>query len=331
MKAFVLHGPGEYRVENDWPMPEVPDGWALVKVAYAGICGSDIPRFFTTGSYHHPMIIGHEFSGVVEKAAVGSDIAAGTPVAVLPIIPCGECEGCVGTKQPFHCSRYQFIGSRNDGGFAQYVAVPDKNLFVLGGREELKTGAMIEPLAVGLHVARRSGIKGGTAVVFGAGPIGMTCAMWLDFLGTKTTIVDVRDYSINIARKMGLNAVKFDELGDNANFDCSFEASGSSAALIRAIDVTRDLGSVTVVGRNAKDTVLTNKLFERFMRKELTLNGCWGYNMQGETDVMREFVRAHDTSGMISHLISVDEVSDVLENVVRARGDYCKIMIDMGE
>lgn len=329
MRALVLYGPKNYRVESDWKMPELPKGWALVKVAYAGICGSDIPRFFTTGSYHHPMIIGHEFSGVVEKAADGGKVAEGTPVAILPIIPCGMCEGCKETHQPFHCSHYQFIGSRNDGGFAEYVAVPEQNLFPLESENELKTGAMIELLAVGLHVVQRSGIDKGKAVVFGAGPIGLACAMWLKFLGNEVTVVDVRDFSITIAKEMGLNAVYFNELGDEKQFTHAFEASGSTVALEKSIVVTKDLGSITVVGRNTRDTVIPVPLFEKMMRKELTLNGCWGYNMEGKSELMRSFLKAYDPNCMISHMISLEEVPGVLETLVRAKGEYCKIMIDM--
>ena len=66
------------------------------------------------------------------------------------------------------------------------------------------------------------------------------------------------------------------------------------------------------------------------MRKELTLNGCWGYNMEGETELMRSFLKAYDPNCMISHMISLEEVPEALETLVRARGEYCKIMIDMG-
>jgi len=330
MKALVLYGPNDYRVENDWPTPEPPQGWALVKVAYAGICGSDIPRFFTTGSYHSPMVIGHEFSGVVERPARGGKIPAGTPVAVLPIIPCGVCAGCVETNKPFHCAQYQFIGSRNDGGFAQYCAVKEENLFPLQGVEELKTGAMIELFSVGLHVVRRSGFQKGRAVVFGAGPIGLACAMWLKFLGAEITIVDVREYSLKIARAMGLNAVPFSALSEDRSFAYAYEASGAAQALTKAVGVVRDLGSITVVGRNSGDIVFSSKLFESFMRREITLNGCWGYDLRGEEELMRKFVEAHDISRMISHLISLEEVPEMLETVVRNRGEYCKIMISMG-
>jgi len=330
MKALVLYGPNDYRIESDWPMPQLPEGWALVKVSYAGICGSDIPRFFTTGSYHSPMIIGHEFSGVVARCAANGKIAEGTKVAVLPIIPCRTCEGCRSTGQPFHCDHYMFIGSRNDGGFAEYCAVKEENLFPLAEDQDLKVGAMIELFAVGLHVIRRSGFKAGRAVVFGAGPIGLACALWLDYLGAEVTVVDVRDYSLNIAKSLGLNAISFDGLSDDKRFDFAYEASGNPAALTKAVLVTKDLGAVTVVGRNTGDTVFSSAVFEKLMRKELTLNGCWGYNLAGEEALMRSFLASRDVRTMISHLIPLDQVPEVLENVVRAKGEYCKIMIDMG-
>jgi L-iditol 2-dehydrogenase len=329
MKALVLYGPNDYRIENDWPLPRLPEGWALVKVSYAGICGSDIPRFFTTGSYHSPMIIGHEFSGVVAKSTPGR-IAEGTPVAVLPIIPCGTCEGCLTTGQPFHCDHYQFIGSRNDGGFAEYCAVKEENLFPLAEGQDLKVGAMIELFAVGLHVVRRSGFKNGRSVVFGAGPIGLACAQWLRYLGSEVTVVDVREYSLGIAKSLGLNAAGFDELGDEKRFDFAYEASGATSALTRAALVTKDLGAVTVVGRNSGDTVFSSPVFEKLMRKELTLCGCWGYNLAGEEALMRSFLESLDVRPIISHLIPLEQVPDALEKVVQAKSEYCKIMIDLG-
>lgn len=329
MKALVLYGPNDYKIEKEWPMPELPEGWALVRVAYAGICGSDLPRFFTTGSYHAPMVIGHEFSGVVEKGA--GTLPEGTPVAILPIIPCETCEGCLRTKQPFHCEHYQFIGSRNDGGFAEYCAVPEKNLLPLSNGTDLRTGAMIELLAVGLHVIRRSGCENGRCIVFGAGPIGLACALWLQYMDVDVTIVDVREFSLSIARKLNLKAIPFSELSQTAGFDYAYEASGSSEAMMRAIEVVRDLGSITVVGRNAKDTVFSKSVFERLMRKELTINGCWGYNLEGEYERMQDFLASHDLGCMISHQISLDEVPETLEQVKTGNLAYCKIMIEMME
>jgi threonine dehydrogenase-like Zn-dependent dehydrogenase len=205
MKALILHGPGEYRVHNDWPDPVVKPGWARVQVTYAGICGSDLPRFGSTGSYRHPMILGHEFCGIVETPAPDSEtFQGGEPVAILPIMPCGQCEGCL-VYGSFHCTQYGFLGSRDDGGFAEFCLVPESNLFRLPEGIDPRFGAFIEPFAVGLHVVRRSGFSGsGTALVYGAGAIGLIIAMWLRGLGASRVVVaDIREQSLQIARQVG--------------------------------------------------------------------------------------------------------------------------------
>ena len=131
MKALVLYSPGRFTVVDDYEKPVVKPGWALVRVLYAGICGSDLPRFAVTGSYHHPMILGHEFMGVIDTPAPDSEkYKGGEMAAALPLIPCGQCPGCR-ESEPFHCENYQFLGSKNDGGFAEYCLVPKENLFHL--------------------------------------------------------------------------------------------------------------------------------------------------------------------------------------------------------
>lgn len=315
-------------------MPEVKEDWAVVKVAYAGVCGSDMTRFFHTGSYHSPMVIGHEFSGVVEIPAQGGAIPKGTPVAVMPIIPCGQCEGCRETGEPFHCSQYQFIGSRNNGGFAEYCLVKESNLFVLDSVNQLKQGAFIEPLAVGLHTVRRSGLSQGsqaTAVVFGAGPIGLSIAFWLDLFGIDVTVVDVREYSLGIARSMGIKKVITFDQTMGMRWDYLFEASGAPAVLERAIECAKPKAAITILGRGEKDTVITHASFEQLQRRELTLNGCWGYNLMGEEHVMKNGLAHFNPDSMISHIVKPDSIVDQLWAMYERRCDYCKVLLSFRE
>ena len=93
MKAQVLHDIGDIRYE-EVPLPELKEGWALVKVMAAGICGSDIPRIYRTGAHVHPLIPGHEFSGQVIKTFSGESVWDGKREGVFPLIPCGECDCC---------------------------------------------------------------------------------------------------------------------------------------------------------------------------------------------------------------------------------------------
>ncbi len=164
MRAAVLHAPGDLRVESV-PVPPLSPADALVRVAACGICGSDLPRIRTTGTYHFPTIPGHEMSGTV--MALGSAAAEDAPglvvgaaVAVIPLIPCRSCRFCeVGAFA--QCERYDYLGSRCDGGFAEYLRAPAANLVPLPAGLAVVDGAMLEPVAVALHVVRNLSVAWG--------------------------------------------------------------------------------------------------------------------------------------------------------------------------
>ena len=154
MKAWVLHGINEIRLETV-ELPALESGQALVAVKAAGICGSDIPRIYRAGAHRHPLIPGHEFSGVVESVGKETDSAwLGKRVGVFPLIPCGACGPCIKGQYEM-CRNYGYLGSRRDGGFAEYVAVPAENLIELPDNVSFEEAAMLEPMAVAVHAVRR--------------------------------------------------------------------------------------------------------------------------------------------------------------------------------
>ena len=123
MKAYVLDGIGQL-VYRDVPLPRLHADEVLVEVVNAGICGSDVPRIFKTGTYHFPTIPGHEFAGIVREVSDEQYRSLiGKRVGVFPLIPCMRCEQCR-SKSYEMCQSYNYLGSRTDGGFAEYVAVP---------------------------------------------------------------------------------------------------------------------------------------------------------------------------------------------------------------
>lgn len=236
MRSLVLHGVKKLGYEAGWPTPAIPEGWAMVNVKASGICGSDMPRVMQTGTDHHPTIPGHEFSGTVTMAK-SSSVKAGDRVAGMPIIPCGRCSGCeIGL---FHCMQYDFIGSRRDGGFADYCVTPAENLVVLPAGVTYEEGAFIEPLAVTLHVLRRSGMVPGARVsVYGGSAIGILTAQWAGIQGASEVVsADIREESPAVAAACGIKRVVnplSDEFKSLGEFDHQFEAAGSSAALLSA-------------------------------------------------------------------------------------------------
>ncbi len=328
MEALVLYAPEMLAFEPEWSVPDAPSGWPLVKVHASGICGSDLPRIMQTGAYHHPMIPGHEFSGEILNPG-SSGIPIGTRVAVLPIIPCGNCAGCqVG---PFHCTHYDFIGSRRDGGYAAVCPVPGENLFRLPPNLTYPEGAFIEPIAVTLHVVRRSGMTPGARVlVFGGGAIGILTAQWASILGAaEVVLADLRDESLQIAANCGISLTinplseDFTRLG---SFDFVFEAAGATAALLSAIDRAGPRATLTVVGRETRDTLIPLPVFERMMRKELTLNGCWGYDLKGDTDLVYRVLESGQLTlaPMITHQLDLKDGPQFIQGMWNKSFFYCK-------
>ena len=209
MRAAVLHAPADLRVERV-PMPTPGAADALVRVAACGICGSDVPRVLTTGTYHFPTIPGHEMAGVVEAlgpeaGAAAPGVRVGMPVAVIPLVPCRRCRLCeVGAFA--QCEAYDYLGSRTDGGFAEYLCAPAANLVPLPEGMPSEQGALLEPAAVALHAVRNLGLAWGASVgVFGLGAIGNFIAQWARAFGARRVFaLDIAARKLAIAREVGL-------------------------------------------------------------------------------------------------------------------------------
>ena len=126
MKACVLHGNEDMRYE-EYPTPEVTEGTIRVKVRAAGICGSDIPRVLNHGAHFYPVVLGHEFSGVIDAVGDGvTGLSVGDTVSGAPLLPCMKCPDCLSGNYAL-CKHYSFIGSRAQGAFADYVVIPAVN------------------------------------------------------------------------------------------------------------------------------------------------------------------------------------------------------------
>ena len=289
MKALVLHADKDLRYTTEFPIPPAPDERpaALVRVAACGICGSDIPRGFAGKAYHYPLVMGHEFSGVVEEAAPGGQIKAGTRVAVFPLIPknLDTDPACISGDYA-QAREYDYYGSRRDGAFSEYLRVPEWNLFPVPDHANLLHASMTEPAAVALHGVRKLGIrKGDDAVVFGAGPIGNLAAQWLRILGcAKVFIVDIDSRKLELAARMGFLPVNPKDkdpvvqlLGATGGkgVRLSVEACGIPATFLQAVQSAQMFGEVLFMGNIAGEFKIGEKDFSNILRRELTIRGTW--------------------------------------------------------
>ncbi len=285
MNACVLHAVGDLRFESlKTPMPR--KGEVLLRVAACGVCGSDLPRVFSKGTYSFPMIPGHEFAGVVENTGPEVDSAwIGRRVAVFPLIPCRRCAPCaVGAYA--QCQDYDYLGSRSNGAFAEFVCVPEWNLLPVPGDVSLEEAALAEPAAVAVHALRRAGLDiGDTVLIFGAGPIGLMLGKWAEAWGaSKVMLVDIDREKLRFAKKLGflhlLDARDADvpqwvmnKTGRGA--DVVIEGSGSSAAFEQSMACARPFGAVVLMGNPAGPMTLSQNAYWAILRKELRVLGTW--------------------------------------------------------
>ena len=333
MKAYVLHKVNDLRYE-DVKIPDCPQGWAVVKVKAAGICSSDIARVFTKGTYHFPTIPGHEFSG--EVCAVGAEKDAewiGKKVGVFPLIPCKKCPQCR-AKHYEMCVNYDYVGSRRDGGFAEYVAVPVWNLIALPDAISYTSAAMLEPLSVALHAVKQCDVKNGNEVaIIGTGMIGIAAAQWACKYGAKSVVVIGRSEAKRpLIEKCGLSYYVATPKESCGQYDIVIEAVGSSTAVEMAIMTAKPGGTVLLMGNPSGDMLLTQEVYWKILRKQLTLRGTWnssydGTNKSDWTDAVDAMSEGEiNVLPLISHVFMQDRLMDGLQLMKEHEEPYCKIM-----
>ena len=330
MQACVLHAVGDLRCEqvND---PRPAEGEVLVRVAACGICGSDIPRVFKTGTYRFPLIPGHEFAG--EVVAVGDGVdpkLIGSRNAIFPLIPCMECPMCAKAEYAL-CASYDYLGSRSNGAFAEYVCVPVWNLLPIPEGVSYEEAAMTEPAAVALHALRRANLaEGDSILIFGAGSVGLLAAMWADALGADLVMLaDIDDRKLTFAKELGFTLTFNDKelnLADgvkmatgNSGADIVIEASGSTKALEHCMHTAAPFGRVVLLGNPEGDMRLSKQGYWAILRKQLSLTGTWNstYNPAGIDDwkTVLEFMANGklNVKPLISHRVGLPKLLEAME------------------
>lgn len=331
MKAARFHGRGDVRVE-DVPEPRPGPGQVQVAVEWCGICGTDLhefldgPIFTPTPQAPHPLTggaipitLGHEFSGVVSGVGSGvSGVSEGDRVVVEPYDVCGTCVACRAGRYNV-CRQLGFIGLDGDqGGFAEKMVVDQRWVHPIDGLTA-EQGALVEPLAVGYHATKLSGIQQGqTAAVFGSGPIGLVTAAALRAAGAGQIVVvepaDARkakapgagaDHVLDPSEVDVPEAIR--ELTDGAGADVTFECAGLDPVLAQAVASTRPGGTcvnVSIWGHPA--TFDVNSL----VFSEIRLIGSLAY--AGRHPEVIDLVRdgVVDVEQFITGRIALDDIVD---------------------
>lgn len=255
MKALVYLGAKHVEVK-DVPEARAREGAVKIRVKYCGICGSDVGIFLGT----HPrakatLILGHEFLGIVDEDS--GKFKKGDRVAAFPLLSCGECLACR-TGNSHVCNSLGLIGIDTDGGLCESLYVDEDILFRIPDGVSDKAAAVIEPLAVILRAVHQAEFKArDTAVVIGAGPIGMLTGIVLKNIGaSKVYISDIFEKRLEKAEALGL--IPVNPMKENLNeivksatggegCDVLFECSGSEQAAMEMTEITRVSGTICMV------------------------------------------------------------------------------------
>ncbi|QHW35001.1 galactitol-1-phosphate 5-dehydrogenase [Paenibacillus rhizovicinus] len=338
MKANVLYGLGDLRTADiDRPVPGA--GEVLLRIGACGVCGSDIPRVFTKGTYRFPTVPGHEFAGRIVELGAGVDPALlNCKSAVFPLLPCRNCAYCEIGEFAL-CDNYDYMGSRRDGGFAEYIVVPVWNLVLAPDSLSFEELAMTEPAAVAVHALRQAGIDiGDSVLISGAGPIGLMLAYWSRAWGaSRIMLADVDATKLDFANALGF-ADTFNPLqgsvGDwaksltnGAGADVAIEGAGISASWENCLRAVRKLGRVVLMGNPAGGMALTQDGYWEMLRKQLTVRGTWnsGYaaSPRNEWKLAVDSMASGklDLKPLISHRCSLDETFEALQ-MMRDRSQF---------
>lgn len=348
MNASVLYGVGDIRFEQvEIPTIEVDE--VLVKVKYAGICGSDLPRAMISGlsgNTKYPLILGHEFSGEIAK--IGDSVKSfnlGDKVAVAPLLPCGTCEYCKSGNYGL-CADYQIIGTRVNGAFAEYVKVKQGHLLKLPDGLDYQTAAGIEPSTIAYHGIEKADIKpGDNVVVLGCGPIGQFAVQWAKIFGAaKIIAVDIFSGKLDLAKSLGatdtVNAKEVDVLTTIKNLtgggaDVVVETAGSKFTQEQSLLIARKKGTVVFVGISHAALPLSAEAAENILRGELTLRGSWNsytqpYPGRAWTATL-DFMQKGQIlfKPMLSHVIQLDELGDYLKKMANREIEFNKILVEV--
>lgn len=347
MKAAVLEKYHEFRV-GEKADPVMTETDVLVRVKYASICGSDQHLF--KGDFHPrtklPFTPGHEFAGVVEK--FGSEVQGftiGEKVAVDPIIWCGKCDACKNEHYPA-CEKLRLVGIDQDGGFAQYIAVPPTMLYKVPKSVSDEHAALVEVYGIGFHACARAKVKAGDRIaIYGGGKVGQ-CVMQAARTKTKAQmfVVDVVEGRLDIIRKSYpdvrvINAMKEDPVqviakeSDGHGVDIAFEVVGHAVEIpgrvnpVRAcVRSIRGGGVVCVLGLGDDPIPI---VYKELIWKEATIIAS--RVSHGEfAEAIENLEKGNlKPDALITTILPVDKIQEAFAMLEEHPDQYLKILLDL--
>jgi len=329
MKALVYEGPRELHM-RDVPIPDVKAGEVLIRVATAGICGSELGGYLGHNSLRKPpLIMGHEFAGVVEQLGEGvSSFAVGDRVTANPLVTCGACRYCRNGQSQL-CPSRKLLGAHLPGAYAQFAAISAENVYRLDDGVSFEEGALTEPFACAVHICRLLALTPlDRLLIYGAGPIGLFALQAAQVYGVRdAVIVDLNESRLEIARELGGIAVtSLDQVPDANGFDAVIDAVGAGVTRQKSLAAARPGGKVIFTGLHEADSSLP---VNDMIRSELQVFGAFAYAREDFEAALRWIQQGRTQLLPWAESVPLRDGSAAFERLIGGPGKVAKIFLDI--
>lgn len=336
MHSVVCDQPGKLRLE-DRPRPDRGTDEVLVRIRRVGVCGTDLHIFGGNQPFlSYPRVMGHELAGTVEEAPPGSGLAPSDLVFIMPYVSCGRCNACRAGKTNC-CRNIQVLGVHRDGGMAEYLSLPVGLVHKAEG-VSLDQAAMIEFLAIGAHAVRRAAVTPGqSALVVGAGPIGLATALFAAEDGARVVMLDPRQDRLDFARRhlpiaetVAVGPQDLQRLGALTNqefFDVVFDATGNREAMERGLGFVAHGGTYVLVSIVPGEISFSDP---EFHKRETTLLGSRNATLEDFRTVL-DVMRAGriPTDALATHRMSLEAVPRDFHTLLDPARGVVKALIEI--
>ena len=320
----------KFKVENK-NLPNLNLKKVRVKIKAVGLCASDIPRAYEKGAYNYPLIMGHEISGQIFESNF-KQFRKNDNVSIFPLVPCNKCEYCM--KKNFnHCNSYSYYGSRENGGYAEYIDVYPWNIIKIPKKINSLDSFALEPSAVAFNTVstlfKTKPKKKERILVLGSGFIGLLIIQILKIKYKKLnlTVVDRNGHKLQKVPK----AFKTYNLKNSSNlkylqdsFDYIIETTGSSEIISKILSFAKHKASIIFMGNINNSVNFKKKEINYILRKELKLLGIWNSNYKNPSqddwkEIVKLYKKGFRPSKFISHKILLHQIPTFIKKIYLSR------------
>ena len=339
MKALIKSS----REKGIWleniPEPECNTNDVKIRITHSSICGTDLHIYkwdeWAQKTLDVPLVIGHEFCGIVEEIGPGvTHYKLGQRVSGEGHITCGNCRNCRAGKRHL-CQKSSGIGVHRDGAFAEYLIIPESNVWPVHDEIPSDIASFFDPFGNAVHTSLSFEMVGEDVLITGAGPIGMMSVAICKFVGARNVVItDVNDYRLRLAKEMGatktINISKnsiaefYSELNMTSGFDVGLEMSGNPEAFRSMLEHMYHGGKVALLGLLPDSTRID---WDDIIFKGLLVKGIYGREMYETWYKMTQMLRSGlDISQVVTHRISIDHYEDAFS--IMETGECGKIVLE---